>query len=199
MVALPLAPRATFSGESGSRNPGVTVTVELEVEPVPAVSVAVTFTCTLLAVMYGGGVYWPLFEIDPGPEFVSPPLTAQVTEAAPPLFSVAVNCSTACPKLELALQPVQLVSIETVPGDTEKVPFELPEAVPPQPARRTKTGTAAATSTRAGQCRGKLDGKRWPLKCKPGLCGFVVTAVPWLNLRLNLSGAFLASFLRNPC
>jgi hypothetical protein len=50
MVTVPLAPRARFSGERGSRNPGVTVTVALEGEPVPVVSVAVTFTCTLLAV-----------------------------------------------------------------------------------------------------------------------------------------------------
>jgi hypothetical protein len=146
-------------------------------------------------------VYWPLALIVPGPEFASPPETAQVTEAAPPPLSVAVNCSKA-PELELALHPVQLVSMETVPGDTESVPPPPPppEAAPPQPARRTTTGTAAAASARGCQRRSGLD----PCRCKGlstrrldgrqgCLCGSSVTSVRWLNLGLNLPGAFLAA------
>jgi hypothetical protein len=178
--------------------------------PVPEVSVAFTVTCTLLAVRYGGGVYWPLLEMDPAPAFASPPETAHVTLAAPPLLSVAVNCSMACPVVLLAaLQPVQLVSIETVPGETDNVPPPPPpppEADPPQPAKRTKTGTAAAATIRAGQCRNKFDlchskwlSTRRPREREPGICGSVVTAGRWLNLRLNLSGAFPAGFQHNVC
>jgi hypothetical protein len=183
MVAVPLMPRATFSGESGWRNPGVTVTVALDV-PVPEVSMAFTVTCTLLAVRYGGGVYWPVLEMDPAPVLASPPLTAQVTEAAPPPLRVAVNCSYT-PELEEALQPVQLVSMVAVPDETENVPPPPPpppEADPPQPARRTRTGTAAAASIRAGRCRSKLDpcrckglSTRRPRERKSRRCGTVVT------------------------
>src|SRR5271169_3420139 len=96
----------------------------------------------------------------PGPALVSPPETDHVTVAAPP-DCVAVNCSTACPVLLLVvLQPVQLVSIDTVPGVTESEPPPpppppLPEAEPPQPEMRMKAGTADAASTRAGQRRRK--------------------------------------------
>jgi hypothetical protein len=57
---------------------------------------------------------------------------------------------------------------------------------------------------RAGQYRCKLDlcrckglSTRRPRERKPGICGSVVTAGRWLNLRLNLSGAFLAGFQHN--
>ncbi len=135
-------------------------------------------------------MYWPLLEIDPAPPLGSPPLTAQLTEAAPPPFRVAENCSTAMPELLLtALQPVQLVSMEDEPGEIEKVPFEdLPEADPPQPASKTKIGTAPAASTRAGQRPIKFDPARSKrLSARPasegtaGLCGSVVAAVPALN------------------
>jgi hypothetical protein len=45
-----LAPSAEFSGESGSRKPGVTVKVAFAVVLAPEASVAVTVTFTLSAV-----------------------------------------------------------------------------------------------------------------------------------------------------
>lgn len=102
-------------------------------------------------------MYWPVPVIVPGPAFASPPDTAQVTLAAPPLFNVAVNCSTGEPDEPVVLQPVQLVSIEAVPGATEKVLFDEPVADPPQPASNRKAGTAAAPSIRAGLAMRKLD------------------------------------------
>jgi hypothetical protein len=112
-----------------------------------------------------------------------------------------------------ALQPVQLVSMVAVPGETENVPPPPPpppDADPPQPARSTKTGTAAAATIRAGQRSGKSDlcrckglSTRRPRQSGPGICGSGVTAGRWLNLglnlRLNSSGAFPAGFLDNPC
>jgi hypothetical protein len=110
-----------------------------------------------------------------------------LTEAAPPLVSAAVNCSTAVPvELLTALQPVQLVSIVAEPGETERVPFEdVPDADPPQPASRTKIGTALATSTRVCQRRRNADpgrrkrlSARQPIEGERGLCGSEVTALP---------------------
>jgi hypothetical protein len=142
-------------------------------------------------------VYWPLVLIVPGPVLASPPETVQVTLAAPPLFSVAANCSKAWPVVLLVeLQPVQLVSMLAVPRETEKAPPPPPEADPPQPATRTKSGTAAAATRCAGQRRGKPDLSRCegltarrPLEREPGICRSVVTA----GRSLNLSGAFLAN------
>lgn len=142
-------------------------------------------------------MYWPLLEIDPGPTLTSPPLTVQLTEAAPPLFSVAENSSTAVPELLTALQPVQLVSTVAKPGEMERVPFdEVPDAVPPQPASRTKIGTAPAASNRACQRPASFAFRRGkglltclPTESRRGLCGSVVSAVP----RLNVPGAFLAN------
>ena len=76
----------------------------------------------------------------------SPPVTFQVTFAAPPPVSVAENCSTEAPLELVALQPVQLVSMVEVPGEMAKVPFEevMVAVPPPQPAIRIKTGMAAA-------------------------------------------------------
>jgi hypothetical protein len=117
---------------------------------------------------------------------------------------VAENCSTAAPELLVALQPVQLVSTVAVPGETENVPFEeVPDADPPQPASRTKIGTAPAASNRPGMPRSKLglppaalaSGRcerllaRQILEGKSGLCGSVVAGVSLLNF----SGAFLAN------
>ena len=56
----------------------------------------------------------------PAPLFASPPLTFQVTAAAPPPESVAENCSTAEPEELVALQPVQFVSIERRSGSQRK-------------------------------------------------------------------------------
>jgi hypothetical protein len=94
--------------------------------------------------------------MDPAPVFASPPLTAHVTDAAPPPLGVAENCSTAKPEELVVLQPVQLVSIATVPGEMDSVPPPPPpppEADPPQPASTNKAGTTPAASNRAGHCR----------------------------------------------
>lgn len=144
-------------------------------------------------------MYWPLLEIDPAPALTSPPLTVQLTVAAPPPVKVAENCSTAVPELLTVLQPVQLVSTVPEPGEMEKVPFEeAPVVEPPHPASRTKIGTAPAASNRDRQpptnlasCPGKGLFARRPPESRPGLCGSVVAAVSWLNL----PGAFLASGL----
>src|SRR5580698_1040167 len=101
-------------------------------------------------------MYWPLVEIFPGPELVSPPLTAQVTFAAPPPVNVALNCSMAVPEVLVALQPVQLVSMAAVPGVTENVPLDevvVPEDDPPQPTRKMRAGTAAMPKMRDGHWR----------------------------------------------
>jgi len=91
-VTVPLAPRATFCGVSGCRNPGVTVIVAVAVTLELAVDVAVTVTCMLSAVRYEGGVYAPLELMVPAFEYVSPPLTLQVTLAGAPLDVTALNC-----------------------------------------------------------------------------------------------------------
>lgn len=148
-------------------------------------------------------MYWPAAEIDPAPSTASPPLTAQFTEAAPPPLRVAENCSTDAPELLVALHPVQLVSMVAVPGETANVPFdEPPDADPPQPASKTRIGTAPAASIRAGQrpktfdtCRGKRFPARLPREGNAGLCGSVVTAAPLLNLPGRLSGQFSCSML----
>ena len=117
------------------------------------VNVAVTVTWTLLAVRYGGGVYWPFAEIDPALELASPPETLQLTPAVPPELRVAVNCSTAVPDELVELQLVQFVSMVEVVGVMEKVPFEaVPELTepPPQPATRRMMGSAVNATTRAG-------------------------------------------------
>lgn len=106
-------------------------------------------------------MYWPLVEMEPGPELVSPPETAHVTLAAPPPESIAENCSTGVPEAFVALQPVQLVSIEVVEGERENVPLEdVPvEATvpPPQPATTKTVGKIAAAKMRAGQRSRRLE------------------------------------------
>jgi len=84
----------------------------------------------------------------------------------------------------------------TVPGKTVSVPPPEPEADPPQPARRMKTGTVAPARILAGDRRRRLGlclclcGSTRRLEGREGcLCGSTVTAVPWLNL----PGAFLAA------
>jgi hypothetical protein len=67
-----------------------------------------------------------------------------------------VNCSTAVPEEFVALHPVQLVSMDEVLGEMEKVPFEevvVDEVPPPQPARRRKIGSPVIASNRAGHER----------------------------------------------
>ena len=97
-------------------------------------------------------MYWPLDVMVPGPALASPPETAHVTLAAPPPESVAESCSTGVPEELELLQPVQLVSIVAVVGETEKVPLEEPPVVvtpPPQPARTSRAGAANAAKLRA--------------------------------------------------
>src|SRR5579863_9002610 len=91
IVTVPFAPRATFSGVNGCRNPGVTVRRALADIRESAASRAVTTTCARSAVKYPGGVYSPAALIRPGPATESPPATDQATGAALALGSVAEN------------------------------------------------------------------------------------------------------------
>ena len=93
---------------------------------------------------------WPDEVMIPGPLFGSPPETDQVTGARLPSGRVAVNCSTGLPCAPVALQPVQLVSIETVPGEMEKLFLEGPAMTPPpaQPAITRRKGTIRLARTR---------------------------------------------------
>jgi hypothetical protein len=94
-------------------------------------------------------VYWPLAAIVPAPELASPPLTDQFTLAAPPLASVAVNCSTAVPEL-VALHPVQFVSMVPAGVEMEKLEFEELAAVVPvlHPASASIAVNVAAVNRR---------------------------------------------------
>jgi hypothetical protein len=89
----------------------------------------------------------------PAPVVASPPDTLQVTEATFPFESAAENCSTGVPFAFVALHPVQLVSTELVPGETERdalLEFALAVPPPPQPAIASVTakGPAAKRATR---------------------------------------------------
>ena len=154
MVAVPPLPSDTFSGVSGCRKPGVMVSVAVALTDGLLVNAPVIVTCTLLAVRYEGGVYWPVEEMEPAPELASPPETVQVTVAAPPLLRVAVNCSTGELEEFVALQPVQFVSIVPVPGVMENSPFEAALAAePPQPASANTVGSARAARSAAERRR----------------------------------------------
>ena len=91
-------------------------------------------------------MYWPLEEMEPAPVLESPPLTDQETEGVPLLLD-AMNCSTTPEEVE-ALQPVQVVSMAAVPGETVSDPPEAPADEPPQPASRKAAGTMAAAMRR---------------------------------------------------
>jgi len=112
-------------------------------------------------------VYWPPAVMLPGPLFSSPPETDQVTAAAPPPVSVAVNCSTDAPRALVALQPVQLVSIlvsaEPAPGEMEKTAFEESADTPPpaQPATASRAGAKKIETFR----RPRLRMVRFPIYC----------------------------------
>jgi hypothetical protein len=86
--------------------------------------------------------------MEPRPLFESPPEIDQVTAAAPPPASVAVNCSTDAPCELVVLQPLQLVSMDAVPGEMEKVEFEEPVLVPPHPAARSTAGANRSAHVR---------------------------------------------------
>src|ERR1700722_8162800 len=91
MVTESLAARATFSGVSGWRKPGVNVSTEVALTARSLLRVAVTTTCARSVVKYPGGEYCPVFVIVPAPAFGSPPATDHATSAGPPLLRVAVN------------------------------------------------------------------------------------------------------------
>ena len=102
-------------------------------------------------------MYCPFAVIVPAPLFASPPETDQVTAAGPPPVSVAVICSTVVPLALVALQPVQLVSMEPVPGEMMKLAFEgsavtLPTA---QPATTSRAGAKRIAAIRSGNVLGK--------------------------------------------
>jgi hypothetical protein len=65
-------------------------------------------------------------------------------------MSEAVNCSTDEPDEFVPLQPVQLVSIEAVPGPIENVPFEgLAATLPAEhPASNNTAGITTVASAR---------------------------------------------------
>jgi len=90
--------------------------------------------------------------IVPFPVLASPPEMVQLTAAAPPEFNVAENCSMGTPEEFVVLQPVQLVSMVAVPGETENELFdELVDATPPpQPASMKSTGRPAMARARTG-------------------------------------------------
>ncbi len=89
VIELPAA-RATFSGVSGSRNPGVIAILAVAETSGFEASRAITTTSALSAVRNPGGVYWPDESMLPGPALGSPPETDQITlagvllAAAPP-------------------------------------------------------------------------------------------------------------------
>ena len=95
-------------------------------------------------------------------------LMVQFTGAAPPLVNVAVNCSYE-PELAFALlQPVQLVSMVAVPGETEKVLLEeLVDGVPPpQPANTIKAGRPAIAIRRDDHAFSAWVNGAWhPTRC----------------------------------
>ena len=116
----------------------------------------------------------------PGPLLASPPLTDQVTLAAPPLESVAVNCSTEAPAALVALQAVQLVSMRAVEGEMEKAPLEelAVTAVLPQPeTTSSRAGTKANASTRNGEISKHECRREESSRFKPDLCRSFVTGV----------------------
>src|ERR1039458_697340 len=91
----------------------------------------------------------------PGPLSASPPKTDQATAAAPPVERVAVNCSTDVPCALAALQPVQLVSMEPVPGEMEKVEFEGSAVTRPaeHPAANSSAGAKTIDKLRKQRLR----------------------------------------------
>ena len=101
-------------------------------------------------------MYCPAAVIIPGPLFGSPPDSDQVTVAAPPPANVAVNCSAGVPSTLVPLQPVQLVSIEAVPGAIENVGLVGSAFTPPpaQPAKTTSAGPSSAARIRVCQAVG---------------------------------------------
>ena len=88
----------------------------------------------------------------PGPLRASPPLAFHVTSAPSSAGRVVRNCSTGVPCLLDTLQPVQLVSMTPVPGETEKlVPPESAATIPPaHPATASSTAGRKKEASRSG-------------------------------------------------
>jgi len=136
-------------------------------------------------------VYWPLVgSMDPAPVLG---LTAQFTVAAPPLLNVAVNCSTAEPELFVALQPVQLVSMASVPGEIENVLLEeLVDGVPPpQPTNRIRAGRPIIARSRDGHAL-----IAWAISASHPARLVRRHAVVCAAVSLKWSGAFLILVIR---
>ena len=97
--------------------------------------------------------------MEPSPLFESPPESDQVTGAASPLGRVAVNFSTDVPFELVVLQPVQLVSIETVPGEMLKLAFEgVAVTLPmPHPATISKAGARRKPASRRDILLSRLE------------------------------------------
>lgn len=124
----------------------------------------------------------------PAPLVASPPEIDQITAAAPPLASVAENCSTVAPCALAALQAVQFVSIELVPGKIEKVAFDgLAVTCPAQPATASNAG-----SRRTGKKRSQSDRARKSPGVPPGRDPSVVICA----VCNKISGTFLAAVTR---
>src|SRR5580658_3364411 len=87
--------------------------------------------------------------MEPGPPLASPPETDHVTAAASPFGSLAENCSTDAPLEFVVLQPVQLVSMEPVPGAIEKLPLDGAAVTPPPAQPATAKRTAGNRSARS--------------------------------------------------
>jgi len=87
----------------------------------------------------------------PGPLLGSPPETDQVTSADSPLAREARKRSTEVPLLLIALHPVQLVSMELVPGKIAKLALAGIAVTSPlaQPASRSSAGNTNRAATRA--------------------------------------------------
>ena len=122
-----------------------------------------------------------------------------VTLAAPPLASVAENCSTAVPDELVALQPVQLVSIVAVPGEIENVPFEELAATPPPPhpaSKRTVPESPRMRRSSTRPIRLPCQTDRYADRAATGACSSASAAFPPLNCAVALQ-TLLAQFPSN--
>ena len=92
------------------------------------------------------------------------------TASAPPPASMAVNCSTDVPWELVVLQPVQLVSMEPVPGEMEKLEFEGSAATRTlvQPAATSSAGARSRATALSGGLRRRECAHLSPLLCFVG-------------------------------
>jgi hypothetical protein len=109
-----------------------------------------------------------------------------------PLLLDAVNCSAAEPDEVVVLQPVQLVSMAAVPGETESELPDEPEADPPQPATTNAAGTTAAAASRPIPRATRFHPKLRPVRRAGGIRRSFVTTISWLDLPKATLSAFSA-------